>query len=72
MGGATLTFVSARSRPARGPESKSTVTWTGPAGWADGTRTEAGQNVPQANPDRAVAIGRPSPAASATSAPGPS
>jgi hypothetical protein len=71
-GGAMTMSSTARSRPARGPESKSMTTRSGPAGGADGTRTEAGQNVPQVNPDRVVASGRPAPSASTTSAPGPS
>ena len=72
VGRATSTSITACSRPARGPESKSMATRRGPTGWADGTRTEAGQKVPQVNPDRVVASGRPSRSASTISAPGPS
>ena len=39
------------SKPARGPESKSRVMFTGPPGCDSGTRTEAGQNVPHEKPE---------------------
>jgi len=51
----TSTVISACRVPARGPESNSAVTLTGPAGWDWGTRTEAWQKVPQAKPEWAVA-----------------
>jgi hypothetical protein len=38
-------------RPARGPESNSTEILVGPSGCDSGTRTEAGQNVPQEKPE---------------------
>ncbi len=66
---ATTTVVSACSLPASGPESKSAVTLTAPEGCDWGTRTEAVQNVPQANPERAVARTWLSVVASATRAP---
>ena len=63
----TRTSVAAHNRPASGPVSKAAVSRIGPAGAGSGTRTEAGQNVPQAKPDRAVLTDRP-PASSANSA----
>src|SRR5206468_3124616 len=65
-------IVSAWSGPARGPVSKSTVTLGRVAIGAVGTRTEAGQNVPHRNPQRAEASAGPSPSRNATSAVGPS
>jgi hypothetical protein len=64
--------VSARSLPAIGPESNSTVTRIVSESKPCGTRTEAVQKVPQANPDRAVASVRPPPSIRAIPAPGPS
>ena len=54
----TSTVVVALSGPARGPESNSTVRVIGSVDWdgARGTRTEAGQKVPQAKPERAPSI----------------
>ena len=62
---------SARRRPASGPESNWTESERGPAGWDEGTRTEAEQKVPQAKPEWAVARVRPSAVASAIVAPVP-
>ena len=45
----------ARMRPASGPESNSAAIVRVPYGCDWGTRTEAGQKVPQANPECAVA-----------------
>ena len=58
--GATLIVVVACRGPASGPESKSAVIVTSPAGCDEGTRTEAWQNVPQEKPEWAVAIVWPS------------
>jgi hypothetical protein len=67
--GATLMVVAACNAPARGPESKSAVIVTGPGGCDEGTRTEARQNVPQENPEWAVAMAWPSVLISASRAP---
>jgi hypothetical protein len=68
----TSSRVVACSRPARGPESKVAVAAIGPGGWAEGTRTEARQNVPQAKPEVVVSPIVRAPAASETRADGPS
>ena len=52
---ATSSLVDACSMPASGPESKLTWMTSGPDACASGTRTEAGQNVPQEKPERARA-----------------
>lgn len=69
---ATFKVVVVCSGPARGPESNPTSRRIGPAGWDWGTRTEAGQKVPQAKPERATPSDRASVPVSLMSAPGPS
>src|SRR2546421_9844612 len=63
----TATGVAAVSSPASGPVSNAAVSVSGAAGPSVGTRTEAGQNVPHANPDRAE-LTNASPARSANAA----
>lgn len=63
--GVTSIVFSARSSPARGPLSNSTLRQTWPAVCSRGTRTECAQNVPQAKPDCAAANSEPSLAVSA-------
>ena len=72
QGADTLISRSARSGPASGPESNSAVTFSGAASGAGGTRTEAVQNVPQANPERVEPRMRPAAVAQRDLGAGPS
>ena len=47
----TSSAAEARRTPASGPLLNSVENWTGPTGCDWGTRTEAGQKVPQAKPE---------------------
>ena len=67
----TSSVCCARSTPARGPLSNSTYTCTRSPGDRRGTRTEAGQKVPQANPEDASSCLPPSGPASTILAWGP-
>ena len=71
-GASVLISRSARSGPASGPESNEAVILSGATSGVWGTRTEAVQNVPQANPERVEPSTRPAASRSETSAPGPS
>ena len=53
-------MVSVFSGPARGPESNATMTLYAVAFASDGTRTEAGQKVPQEKPEWTESSARPS------------